>query len=310
MTENEATTTNIDFMHLRSTVGLARQIKRMARRLWWSNPDKKIQYLEEEIEKDIESGEVDKVDSHTEREENLIKKEEGRLFTIMHDELKILHEEELDEKKEDNQVNQLEHAFGNLSDQDRALIENKIKGPLKNLKNKTGKATDRIRRMFEEINPESGEEGAFFKAQTGLLKSLARNRRVYRKIKKLAKRELKDISQDKKYFSISSAMLSKGNTKPDINGAIKTLKIEIKNLTNELESIVAITQYTAILYAKIIKLIIKMDEEDKQLGKLKFPKTHFEIIEKDDEKIHEQLFKHLALIRGLAAKANIDAVRV
>jgi len=291
-------TTQLDFMHLRTTAGLARQVRRVARRLRRKKYEHHIEKLSLKLKAAIEKGSIDDVDKDFGEEIKLANKEEDELFTILKDELELLNEVSKVEIQEREYNERLKSVIGKLRQDDQKNFETKIAAPLSEVIKKSRECGDKSRRYLDALK---GDEVAFLEMQRMSINILGESWQE-RAIKIEARKEKKDIRKEKHEVAVlfdefdKLANAIKDNKIPEAHSRLqKIVKVDkdlVKRMIDELHWISDIILRAAIIYVKFKKFLEELPKQLRTLQANKFPEEHRKKLEVENAELFSHVTKH------------------
>jgi len=308
-------TTQIDFMHLRTTAGLAQQVRRVARRLVRHNIPGDLKKQQLKLEEDIKKGEIDSVMTSFKKILEDEAKEEHYLFIIEKDELILLNEEEKVAFKEKDIENQLKPFIAQLQDEKlMAEFMDKIDRPLAEICTKIHLRTEDIRQTLAFLK----EENVGGISRKDFMSRLMSEKNIERTIKYEARYEKKYAKGEKsgieKLYGLFKEIvddIKKGKREPAIKKLEEFMKQDKKifdEMKAEADYIYDIILKGTYLYLKLLELVKDiLPQKLKQLQDEKFPETERAKLQKEVDDWFKEFWNHLNNIYSLARYQEIRA---
>ncbi|MBU1198260.1 MAG: hypothetical protein KKF46_03535 [Nanoarchaeota archaeon] len=310
-------TTQLDFLHLRTTAGLARQVRRVARRMQFKGFEGHTVEWEEKLKKAIESGEIDTVVNDYKELLHLLMEKESYLYLIEKDELIMLNEEEKNVKKEFTLEQDLRPFLEQMKSSNPGLyakFKEKFDVPLQKITYDIHKRTDEIRRILAFLKSDNigGIARKDFinkmRSEKGLERSIAR---IARFEKKYVKDEQTKIEKMYDQFHQISAHVNKKEFKEAEKNLERIFTLEgdvFKQMEAEANYIYDIITKVTYIYVNLIDTLEhKIPETLKKLEELKFPNPKLEELKKEGKDAFDRIFDHLKDIYGLGRYQEIHA---
>ncbi|MBU1198259.1 MAG: hypothetical protein KKF46_03540 [Nanoarchaeota archaeon] len=149
-------TTGLDFMHLRTTTGLARQARRHARILKRKKFWKHAEDWKKKIKEGINRGLIDEVLTSFMETFKIEEKEEHHENIIFKDDVLLLHEKEKQQNKEHDFIKKLEKVLTQIAKEEGSNewfseFNQKVLGPLKEEYKDLGEAAGKITKLIDDI---------------------------------------------------------------------------------------------------------------------------------------------------------------
>jgi hypothetical protein len=306
-------TTQLDFLHLRTTAGLARQVKRVAGRMKRKNFEKHFDEVEQKLKETIEKGEIEEVQKSFEKLLELVSKKEHYIYIIEKDELILLNEEEKVAGKEMELDNQLKPFLQQLNDpklQDE--FTRKVDQPLAEVCANIQKRSDQIRRTLaylEDDNVAGVSRRDFInsiRSEKGIEGSIRWKARYERRY---VKKEQSGIHKLYVLFDEISANVKQGQkelAERKFREFIKKDKKIFDEMKAEADYIYDIITKDTYLYVKLMEFVKdKLPDKLKLLATEKYPQTDLERLTKQTEAFFKQFWDDVKSIYSLARYENI-----
>lgn len=291
-------TTQLDFMHIRSTTGLARQVRRVARRMKRRNYTHKLEDLAKKVREAINSGDVNKVDKDLLLEIKKASAMDSNLALIMKDEMILLNEEEKVTSKELGYDNELSSLVKDLDDESRAIYEKEIIYRLKNIAELNRVTADKVRRILDALRGDSEAFLQMRKMSANLLGDKWSERVMMRDARKerrdIAKEE-KDIDKLTNDLRKMTIFLKKGNkseAKKILQDIVKIDKDLFKAMEDEMGFIADIVLRSALLYVHLMKFLSDLPKILEELKSTGYPEIHLAELKKGTDNILGDITKH------------------
>ncbi|MBN2459719.1 hypothetical protein JXB28_05530 [Candidatus Woesearchaeota archaeon] len=308
-------TTQLDFLHLRTTAGLAQQVRRVAGRMKRKNFPKHIAEEEEKLKTAIEKGEIDSVNEAFDKLLKFEEKEEHYLYLIEKDELVLLNEEEKIAFKEKDIENQLKPFIAQLQDEKlMAEFQKKVDEPLAKVCYDIHARTDQIRRVLaylKEDNVAGVSRQDFInslRSERGLERTIRREARLE---KKYAKHEKSGIEKLYGLFKEITDDIKQNKRELALKKLHEFMKKDQKifdEMKAEADYIYDIILKGTYLYVKLLEFIKdKLPAIVKQLEDEKFPETELAGMKKEVDEWFKELWNHINNIYSLARYQEIRA---
>lgn len=309
-------TTKLDFLHLRTTAGLASQINRVARRMRWKHFQGHLATWEERLKEARWKGRIDLVEKAFEEILKILRKKEHYLHIIGKDELIILNEEEGVAKKQLVLENELRPFLDELAKNKPELyaeFQKKIDTPLKKVCTEIHETTDKIRRSlaFLKADNVAGENRQDF------LNSMKSDNSILRKIGREARHEKKFIKDEKSglrkiYGDLDAiAALIKKDKKQAEKKLEELFKIEEKVFTEmkyEAQFIADMITKDAYLYIHIVDFIVnKLPKSLNELQVQNFSVPVLKKLREEEKAFLDFVYKHINDMYGLGRYTDIHA---
>ncbi|HJX05622.1 MAG TPA: hypothetical protein VJ461_02850 [Candidatus Nanoarchaeia archaeon] len=308
-------TTQLDFVHLRTTAGLAAQVRRVTGRMKRKNFEKHIDEAEHKLKQAIERGEIEGVQKNFEKLLGMLENKEHYLYIIAKDELTLLNEEEKVARHEMELDNQLKPFLQQLNDpklQDE--FTRKIDQPLADVCANIHKRTDQIRRTLAYLEDDnvSGVSRRDFINSISSERGIERvMRREARYEKRYVKREQSGIHKLYVLFDEISADIKQGKkelAERKLREFFKSDRKVFLAMKAEADYIYDVVTKDTFLYVKLMEFVKgETVNELKLLSAEKYPQTDLDRLTKQADVFFEQLWDHVKSIYSLARYENIHA---
>ncbi|MBN2051980.1 hypothetical protein JW756_00580 [Candidatus Woesearchaeota archaeon] len=310
-------TTQLDFMHLRTTAGLAQQVRRLAGRMRRKRFAKHLKEHEDKLRKAIDKGDIDGVKNAFEHILGLAEKKEHYLYIIEKDELILLNEEEKAIGKEVDLNNQLKPFLDQLASSHKELFDEykrKIDDPLHQVCSDIRARTDQIRRVLAYLKSDNvagvtrQDFLMKFRSERGIERTIRREARLE---KKYVKSEMRGIDKLYRFFDKIAYLVKEkkfDDAKKELERIFKIDKKVFDSMKIEADYVYDIITKDTYLYVEMLSFIKdKLPELDKKLEEEKFPQAELAEIKKHQETLFNELYQHLKDIYGLARYEEIRA---
>ena len=310
-------TTQLDFFHLRTTAGLARQVRRVAGRMKRKNFEGHLVQGEQKLKDAIEEGDITKVKHAFEHLLLLIEKKEHYIYIIEKDELILFNEEEKIAQREVTLENQLKPFINQLAGSKPDLFkkfQEHIDKPLHEVTANIHKRTDQIRRLLAFLkadNVAGVTRRDFinkFRAEKGLERVIRREAWYEKRYVKGEKAGIEKLFAD---LTKINMLIKQGKTDEAVKEFEKIFKVEdkvFKEMKAEADYIYDIITKDTYLYVQLLDFMMhKLAEEIKVLVDMKFPGPELELFNKHEKELFDRIYDHIKSIYGLGRYQEIHA---